>query len=90
MEQSKSVFSMEKIFILRKWKKIYPVFFFSGEKIGKKERSKRSESFRTQHFKTKRGEIYKGVDMEKDISRLLTLVSQNKVPTSFVNISYMW
>ena len=64
---------------------------FSGEKIGKKrKRSKRSESFRTQHFKTKKGEIYKGCDMEEDISVLLILVSQNKVPTSFVNNSYIW
>ena len=64
---------------------------FSGEKIGKKrKRSKRSESFRTQYFKTKKGEIYKGCDMEEDISVLLILVSQNKVPTSFVNNSYIW
>lgn len=43
MEQSKSVFSMEKIFILRKWKKIYPVFFFSGEKNRKKRKKEATE-----------------------------------------------
>lgn len=32
----------------------------------------------------------KGDDIKKDSSRLLTLAWQNKVPTYFVNISYMW
>ena len=34
---------MEKFFILRKWKKTYPVFFFSGEKIGKKKEKEAKE-----------------------------------------------
>lgn len=61
-----------------------------GEKIGKEnnKESKRSENFRTQHFKTEKE--YKGGDMEKDRSRLLILTSQSKVLTSFVHISYMW
>lgn len=66
-------------------------FLFSGEKIGKKNKKEaRGVKISGHNTLKQREREYKGVDTEKDSSRLLILLSQNKVPTCFVNISHTW
>lgn len=94
MWQSKSVFSGPKFHsLVRKLEKIDPVFFpQSNEKIGKKNNKEaRGVKISGPNTLKQKGKEYKGDSMKKDSSRLLILVSENKVPTlfSFWSISHI-